>query len=249
MHLQVKTFFFAGPPIEVCQDDLVVVDVVNKIPGHSVAFHWRGQSLPDAPTMDGTPMVTQCPISSYTTFQYKFKASSPGTHLWHAHAGSETADGIAGAFIVRQPSRLEPQRKLFDVDSKEHVVIVSEWGSELSTSLIPKEDTTRALLINGRDRTNPQVFEVKKGQRYRFRIAYSGRPRGCSMSLSIEKHLIKVIALDGNPIHPYEVNSISLVKGERADVVLKTSQEPGLYAMKIVSDCRVKEVWGLAYIK
>lgn len=199
--------------------------------------------------MDGSPMVTQCPISSYTTFQYKFKASSPGTHLWHAHAGSETADGIVGAFVVRQSNRLEPQRKLYEVDNKEHVVIVSEWGSELSTSLVPKEDTTRALLINGKGKSKPAIFGVKKGTRYRFRIAYSGRPRGCPMSLTIENHLMKVIALDGNAIHPYEVRSISLAKGERVDVVVKTSQEPGIYAMKAVSDCRGGQVLGLAYLR
>jgi hypothetical protein len=37
--------------------------------------------------MDGVPMVTQCPIPSSTTFQYKFRASRAGTHMWHAHTG------------------------------------------------------------------------------------------------------------------------------------------------------------------
>jgi len=63
------------------------VDVINRLPGKAAAVHWRGQTQMEMPYMDGTPLVTQCPIPSYTTFQYKFRASMPGTHLWHAHAG------------------------------------------------------------------------------------------------------------------------------------------------------------------
>lgn len=64
-----------------------MVDVVNRLPGQSVTVHWRGQKQTESPYMDGVPMVTQCPISSYTTFQYKFRASQAGTHLWQAHTG------------------------------------------------------------------------------------------------------------------------------------------------------------------
>lgn len=51
-------------------------------------MHWRGQTQGEMPYMDGAPLITQCPILSYSTFQYKFRASVPGTHLWHAHAGN-----------------------------------------------------------------------------------------------------------------------------------------------------------------
>jgi len=72
---------------QVCENDILVVDVVNRVPGHGLAVHWRGVPQKDTPFMDGVPMVTQCPIPSYTTFQYKFRAARPGTHLWHAHNG------------------------------------------------------------------------------------------------------------------------------------------------------------------
>jgi len=75
------------PPPQVCENDILVVDVINRLPGKAAAMHWRGQTQVEMPYMDGAPLITQCPISSYTTFQYKFRASTPGTHLWHAHAG------------------------------------------------------------------------------------------------------------------------------------------------------------------
>lgn len=60
---------------------------MNRVPGHGLALHWRGLLQKETPFMDGVPMLTQCPIPSYTTFQYKFRATRPGTHLWHAHGG------------------------------------------------------------------------------------------------------------------------------------------------------------------
>lgn len=75
---------------QVCIHDIVVVDVMNRIPERSISIHWRGQSLHKNPLMDGVSMVSQCPITSYTTFQYKFRASDPGTHLWQIHNGEQS---------------------------------------------------------------------------------------------------------------------------------------------------------------
>jgi Putative multicopper oxidases len=37
--------------------------------------------------MDGVPMVTQCPITEFTTFRYDFTATRVGTLYWHSHNG------------------------------------------------------------------------------------------------------------------------------------------------------------------
>ena len=54
-----------------------------------VSIHWRGQTLRNEPLMDGVSMISQCPINSFTAFQYKFRASDVGTHLWYLHTGRE----------------------------------------------------------------------------------------------------------------------------------------------------------------
>lgn len=64
------------------------MDVVNRVSGAGMAVHWRGQMQRDTPYMDGTASITQCPISSFATFQYKFRATNPGTHLWQVYTGS-----------------------------------------------------------------------------------------------------------------------------------------------------------------
>ncbi|XP_044755392.1 laccase-25-like [Coccinella septempunctata] len=241
-----------GPPIHVCHNDIMVIDVINKIPGHNLAMHWRGQPQNEAPFMDGVPMITQCPILGYTNFQYRFRASAPGTHFYHAFADSDRADGLFGAFIVRQSDKIEAHRKLYDEDLKEHVIMLSEWTRDLVSEFSEFENVPKSILINGKtgSESGPgmSVFNVKKGRRYRFRLAYTSGNFGCPMVLTIQEHLLKVIALDGKSIKPYEVSSVTLNKGERLDFVLKTDQDEGKYEMLVTSDCQGYKVKGSAVL-
>lgn len=236
-----------GPAIHVCQNDILVVDVINKASGQNMAIHWRGQPQKEAPFMDGVPLITQCPIPSYTTFQYKFRASAPGTHYWHAHSGWSSANGLFGALVVRQPEKLEPHKKLYDVDDKDHVILISEW-SATSTEI----DVPSSLLLNGKAPSEAanalSQFTVSRGRRYRFRIVYTGGVTGCPVTMNIDQHLIKVIALDGNPTIPYEASSVTISKGERLDFVLKASQIPGAYFIKVASECNGSLVEGVGIL-
>lgn len=76
-----------GPPIEVCVNDLIIVEVKNKIQAEDIAIHWHGIEQKGSPFMDGVPMVTQCPINYGSTYKYAFKATSPGTYFYHADSG------------------------------------------------------------------------------------------------------------------------------------------------------------------
>lgn len=135
--------------------------------------------------------------------------------------------------MVRQPETREPHRKLYDVDDREHVVLIAEWGE--------------SLLVNGKGGDVPSVFAVKKGRRYRFRVAYVGGQIGCPVTLKVDRHLMKVIALDGNPTNPYEASSVVMSKGERLDFILKASQESGTYSIQATSDCLGEGTAALSY--
>ncbi|KAG5900311.1 hypothetical protein JTB14_026319 [Gonioctena quinquepunctata] len=238
-----------GPPIHVCHNDILIIDVINKIPGHSFTIHWRGQPNHETPFMDGVPMVTQCPIPSYSTFQYKFRASSPGTHFYHAHSDSDRSNGLFGAIVVRQSDKMEPHRKEYDVDLEDHVIVLSEWSTD-STRSWDQNNGPRHILVNGKGPHGASlaVFSVSKRKRYRFRVAYVGGSTGCPMSLSIDRHFLKVISLDGNPTRAYDASSIKISKGERVDFILKTNRESGAYFLRVVSDCNGEEVIGQAVI-
>lgn len=71
---------------------------------------------------------------------------------------------------------------------------------------------------------------------------------GCPITISVDNHKIKVIALDGNPITPYEASSATIGKGERMDFVLKTDQDVGAYYLRVKSQCNNNELNGLGII-
>ncbi|XP_063531553.1 uncharacterized protein LOC134742375 [Cydia strobilella] len=233
-----------APPLHVCHNDILVVDVVHRAPAHALAMHWRGQPQKETPFMDGAPMLTQCPQPAYTTFQYKFRASEVGTHMYHAHSAADAADGLAGAFIVRQSPKLDPLRKLYDIDATKHTIFVAEWGHSMGplAELNSKMPKAESLLINGKGKTAdcPDVpiskFKVESGKKYRFRLAYGGGSKSCSVKLSIDEHQMRVIALDGHRIEPQYVDSIEMARGERADFILDANKATGVYKIKVVAD-------------
>ncbi|XP_063238592.1 uncharacterized protein LOC134540063 [Bacillus rossius redtenbacheri] len=235
-----------GPTIQVCQNDILLVDVVNRIPGQELAVHWRGQPQRETPVMDGVPMVTQCPIPSYTTFQYRFRASQPGTHLWHAHTSSQMVDGLFGALVVRRPPTTDPLRHLYDVDDERHLVVISDWGrgpAVQSLTGAPDDPPAPAvLLVNGRaagqgaedsGTTTPHAsFSVRQGLRYRLRLAYTGGTTACPVAVTLDGHQLLVVALDGSPVAPRAFAEVTLSPGERLDAVLHANQPNASYWLR-----------------
>lgn len=76
-----------GPPIQACVNDIIIVEVHNNVLNQDMSIHWHGVDQKGTPYMDGTPMITQCPIGYGQTFKYAFVASSPGTFFYHADSG------------------------------------------------------------------------------------------------------------------------------------------------------------------
>ncbi|XP_076753813.1 uncharacterized protein LOC143425148 isoform X1 [Xylocopa sonorina] len=245
-----------GPTIQVCENDILVVDVINRLPGKAAAIHWRGQTQIESPYMDGAPLVTQCPIPSYTTFQYKFRASAAGTHLWHAHAGTDVGNGIFGALIVKQADIKDPQRALYDVDDPNHVVLISQWQHSPEIAFTEGRAKPATILVNGRGRQpdGPRVpltmFTVVPGRRHRFRVANAGGAGSCPITMSVDAHSLLLIALDGQPVEPRQVTSITLAKGERADVILKANRRVATYWMNVHAskECGSRPINGAAIL-
>lgn len=233
-----------APALHVCENDILVVDIVHRAPAHALSIHWRGQPQKETPFMDGAPMLTQCPQPAYTTFQYKFRASAVGTHMYHAHSAADAADGLAGAFVVRQAPRLDPLSKLYDVDATEHTIFIAEWGHSMGplAGMMSSVPNAESLLINGKGKTieSPDApvskFTVEYGKRYRFRLAYGGGSKSCPVKFSIDQHVLQLVALDGHRIEVENVNSITLGRGERADFILEAKRVPRVYKIKIVAE-------------
>ncbi|KAM7348084.1 multicopper oxidase 1 [Cochliomyia hominivorax] len=159
-----------GPTIEVCQNDMIVVDVKNHLLGESTTIHWHGMHMKENPYMDGVPHITQCPISPHSTFRYTFKAENSGTHFWHSHTGMQRGDGVFGALIIKKPKIQEPHGHLYDFDLTEHKMIVQDWVHVPGISMFASHHHSKGdnkplnLLINGKGRYYKAIWESIKNE-------------------------------------------------------------------------------------
>ncbi|CAL7934818.1 unnamed protein product [Xylocopa violacea] len=246
-----------GPPIEVCQGDRIIVDVVNLLHSESTTMHWHGQHHVDTPYMDGVPYVSQCPISPGSTFRYDYIATEAGTHFWHSHLGFQRGDGVFGALIVRVPPKKNWHDALYDID--EHTVLITDWTHQLGIDKFLShhhaggDNKPPNLLVNGlgrfavyqnRRRNATSVvmpiatFTVKRNARHRFRLI-NAEFLNCPIEMSIDNHTVRVISTDGRDIEPVEAESLVSYAGERFDFVVETNQNPDNYWIRFrgLMDC------------
>lgn len=124
-----------GPPINVCKNDRIIVDVMNHMPGTELSFHWHGLHQKETPWMDGVPMVTQCPILAGNSFRYIFNAREAGTHYYHAHSGLHRSNGLFGPINIRDPN--DPNADYYDYDLDEHSIMLADWNNVMAEEKAP----------------------------------------------------------------------------------------------------------------
>ncbi|XP_006614218.1 laccase-5-like [Apis dorsata] len=255
-----------GPPIEVCLNDRVIVDVENAALGMEVTIHWHGLFQNGFQFYDGVPYVTQCPIASSSTFRYDFVVKNSGTHFYHSHISTHMLDGQIGSFIVKDPPQKNPHRDLYDKD--EIVIFLNDWIHELSFERYPGYyrynilgQSAENILINGLgnytnlktgETTNGslKVFTVKKGERHRIRMINSFSTV-CLAELRIEKHKLIIIAQDGENVKPKPVDKIVSSTGERVDFILVANQNVDSYWIQVrgLGECAATFIQQLAILK
>ncbi|KAL5022049.1 hypothetical protein ScPMuIL_001204 [Solemya velum] len=82
------------------------------------------------------------------------------------------------------------------------------------------------------------LFHVMAGFKYRFRLISNG-VLNCPIEISVDNHTLIVVASDGKPFHPIEVDSFNIFSGERYDFVLSANQNVGNYWFRArgLGDC------------
>ncbi|XP_066591244.1 uncharacterized protein [Prorops nasuta] len=236
-----------GPSIQVCEGDTVKIKVINALSSESTTIHWHGMHQHETPFMDGTPYITQCPISPHNTFVYEFKANPAGSHMWHSHIGFEESDGLFGGLIIRKAN--DSISDYYDYDLAEHTVIIWHWYPSNTGSILPKALHKRTfvsgfgLLINGFGahetfEENDQIyhtpratFHVDQHKRYRFRILQNSAIY-CPVQVSVDNHKLLVIASETGILEPIKVDTLVINSGERYDFILIADQKPDNYWMR-----------------
>lgn len=150
---------------------------------------------------------------------YRIRIDPPRWVYRARFSGDDVSNGIFGALIVKQADIRDPHRALYDVDDSSHVILVSQWQHSGEITFTDGHAKPAILLVNGRGRqpNGPRVpltkFTVLPGRRHRFRLANAGGAGSCPITVLVDAHPLLLIALDGQPVEPRQVASITLAKG------------------------------------
>ncbi|KAH9875831.1 hypothetical protein IAQ61_003296 [Plenodomus lingam] len=236
---------FPGPAIEANWGDWVEVRVHNQITGppEGTGIHWHGILQRGSPWYDGVPGISQCPIAPGSSFTYRFRADVYGTSWWHSHFSAQYTAGVFGPLIIYGPKH-EP----YDVDvgpillgdhyHREYFDVVKDAAAptEDFNVYVPWSDNN---LINGKNQYNCSMaaenatchsnaglaqFRFLPGKTHRLRLMNVGA--AALLHFSIDKHRMKVIAHDFEPVIPYETEFITLGAAQRTDILVTADANP-----------------------
>lgn len=211
-----------GPEIRIRAGERIRRRLVNDLP-QPTSVHWHGIRIDNA--MDGAAPLTQAPVPPSGSFDYDFVAPDPGTYWYHSHTRGweQVARGLAGPLIVEdhEPWLGEP-----GAASRELTLILDDWLLDTDAAIVEDRwDDLHAAAHAGRIGNTITVngaaypdLAVRPGERVRLRLINTATAR--IMPLALRGLSPRLIALDGHPVPPRDVETILLGPGQRADVVI-----------------------------
>lgn len=242
-----------GPVVRAREGDLLRIQVVNDL-GTPTTVHWHGMHQPGTWRMDGVDGVSQAAFPSGSDFVYEFKAEPAGTHWYHSHTGVQYGDGLFGPLIVeeRTPIAAYDREEILLINDwflESGEVLLErlvkgpgmtpgmKMGGKMDMKPGGKKDIGdvpfQSVLFNGKgrapgDTTSPlTTLEVKQGETVRLRLINGSSTY--ALRVKIDGHPLRVIAADGMPVRPIEVDDLTLNVGERFDALMKADQDGGAF--------------------
>jgi FtsP/CotA-like multicopper oxidase with cupredoxin domain len=194
-----------GPTLRVRRGEQLRVRLVNGL-SEPTTVHWHGVRLPNA--MDRSPLTRE-PVRPGMSFDYRFTPPDAGTFLYHA-SPAQTAQGLAGLLIVEESEPVQV--------GGETALIFQDAG--------PAPDGP--MLVNG---VVDLDIPAPAAERTRLRLANAGARllRIQIGETGPDELRTWVMATDGQPAEPFlaRASRISLAPGNRADVFVEMTGEPG----------------------
>jgi FtsP/CotA-like multicopper oxidase with cupredoxin domain len=195
-----------GPTLRVKRGDELRVRLVNEL-AEPTTIHWHGVRLPNA--LDGVPQLTQPVVAPGANFDCRFRPPDAGTFWYHAFVPGQVDRGLHGALIVEEPEPVEVDRD---------VVLLLGMPSATDGAL---------ALVNGSARPD---IPVKTAERLRLRLINATAARG--LSIKLEAHAARVMAIDGQPAEPFVARDsrVALGPGNRVDLFVDAIRNAGTAA-------------------
>lgn len=215
---------FPWPDVRVKKGDQVEVYLKNGFDDRNTSMHFHGLFQNGTNSMDGPPMVVQCPIGPGDTFLYNFTVDdNVGTYWYHSHTAGQYQDGMRGAFVIEDDD--------FPYDYDEDVILqLGEWYHDTTDVLNPKfmsvynptgaEPIPQNLIMNN---TRNMTWEVKPDTTYLLRVINTGG--FVSQYFWIEDHEFDVVEVDGIYTEKNTTDMIYITTAQRYTLLLHTKND------------------------
>lgn len=225
-----------GPTLRVKQGEELKIRLVNDLTQPTV-IHWHGLRIANA--MDGVPHLTQMPVESGQSFDYRFTPPDAGTFWYHSHflSSEQMARGLFGALVVEERNPVAVDRDV--------VLVVNDWRLTNDGAIHPSFGNMHDAMMAGRlgqyitlNSQDSLDLPVKTNERLRLRIVNAANAR--IFDFRVAQHVARVMAVDGQPCPPYVARNgvLRLAPGSRVDLFLDATLKPGATAPIEVDDLR-----------
>ncbi len=218
-----------APRLEAKPGDKVRIHFTNNL-AQPTNLHYHGLHI--TPKDKGDNIFLKIPSGERFTYEFTIpKDHSGGTFWYHPHYHGYVADqllgGLAGLFVVRGELDEIPEIKA----AKEEFLVLKDFDVENNTVIVPRHrgrmSGREGLLITGNGTIKPN-FELPQNGLLRLRLLNASSSH--FYRLKLENHPFYLIATDGGALtEPVELTELLLVPGERAELLIPGTQEPGNY--------------------
>jgi len=221
-----------GPLIHARRGDRLIVHFTNRLP-QPTTVHWHGVQVPIE--MDGVPGVSQPPVEPGGTFTYDFIVPDAGLFWYHPHvmSAAQVGFGLYGPLLVDDPSEQigvadQLVLVLSDIAIEDNGELQSPDSGGVLGALFGREGNH--VLVNGRIRP---TLNIRSGAPQRWRIVNSAKSRYFQLQLDNQQPFLLIGVDGGHMEYSVEQPVIVLAPGERADVLVAPTAEPGREATLI----------------
>lgn len=228
---------FPGPLVEANWGDWILFRVTNDLTDEGTTIHPHGLFQKETPWYDGVPAVDQCPITpNGGSLDMLFRADRYGTTWYHSHYSAQYSGGAHGAMVIYGPPHEE-----YDIDVGP--IILEDWYHPdyftlVANAMVGRFPRSDNVLINGKmnypcanttlpcqEEAGISKFKFESGKKHRLRLINAGTEG--TLKFSIDGHSLSIIAQDLIPVEPYSTNVVTLSIGQRTDVIVEATGEPG----------------------
>lgn len=221
-----------GPRLEAKPGDTIRINFTNNLP-KPTNIHYHGLHIPITGNADN--VFLKISPGDRLTYQFQIPQNHPAGIFWyHPHLHGLVAEqlfgGLAGLFVVRGELDEIPEVKA----ASEQFLVLQDFALNQRGNLLPSQELSimtgrEGDLITANGQSNPN-FAIPTQGLLRLRILNASTSR--FYRLSLEEHPFYLIATDGGSLtEPIEMSELLLTPGERADILIQASREPGKYRL------------------